>query len=264
MKPPKITFTLIAIVAAWLILPGDIFAGRITAELAPSNNSPATGEKITVSVNVDISETSELLGAFTAQLTWNANVLRYRDHSGGAEEDFANPVMNLAKASEGLIVFAGINPYGSSGKITILKISFEVLGGAGSAPELSLEVKEMVAARTFTNLLPSLQNTVTTVEQFGVAEVPKEYELAQNYPNPFNAGTEIRYALPQAGPVRLEVYSTLGMKVRTLIDAPMEAGRHRLTWNGANDEGKIVSSGIYIYRLQAGSFRAERKLLFVK
>jgi hypothetical protein len=96
------------------------------------------------------------------------------------------------------------------------------------------------------------------------AALPREYTLAQNYPNPFNASTVISYALPVDAAVRLEVYNIMGQKVRTLINGHQVAGYKTVTWNGTDQSGGMVSSGIYIYRLQAGPFRAGQKMIFVK
>jgi hypothetical protein len=93
-----------------------------------------------------------------------------------------------------------------------------------------------------------------------VTLVPANYELVQNFPNPFNPETLIRYSLPEAATVTLEVYNLLGQKVRTLADhAPQAADFYAITWNGRDDSGKVLASGVYIYRLTAGSFVSTRR-----
>jgi len=79
--------------------------------------------------------------------------------------------------------------------------------------------------------------------------LPNEFALEQNYPNPFNPSTQIRFALPEAGRVTLKVYSTSGQLVRALVDGEIQAGRHVLGWNGRNQSGIPVASGIYFYQL---------------
>ncbi len=96
------------------------------------------------------------------------------------------------------------------------------------------------------------------------AEMPTQFALRQNYPNPFNPTTMIRYDLPQRAHVRLIIYNLLGKKVRTLVDADETPGIKRVTWNGLNDAGERLASGVYVYRLQAGSFTATRKLVLLK
>ncbi|MFQ5866268.1 MAG: FlgD immunoglobulin-like domain containing protein, partial [bacterium] len=86
----------------------------------------------------------------------------------------------------------------------------------------------------------------------------------QNCPNPFNSGTEIRFALPEAGHVRLTIYNVLGKEIRTLVDEDKKVGRYNVHWDGTDSKGNSVSSGIYIYRLEAGSFTDQKRMLFVK
>ena len=90
-------------------------------------------------------------------------------------------------------------------------------------------------------------------------ELPSGYKLHQNYPNPFNPVTNIGYSLPESGPVSLVLYNTLGQQVARLVDGSAEAGYHEVHFDAAD-----LSSGIYIYRLEAGDFRANRKLLIIK
>ena len=88
--------------------------------------------------------------------------------------------------------------------------------------------------------------------------VPESFELKQNYPNPFNPSTTIRYVLPQRSRVNLSVYNTLGQLVSTLVNGEEQAGQHEVKFDGSN-----LASGVYFYRLQAGSFVQTKKLLLV-
>jgi hypothetical protein len=94
---------------------------------------------------------------------------------------------------------------------------------------------------------------------------PEAYALGNNYPNPFNPATTIKYALPEAGFVKLEVYNVVGQVVRTLVSEQQNAGRYAVQWNASDDSGYSLSSGIYFYRLQAGSsFLKVNKMLLLK
>ena len=94
---------------------------------------------------------------------------------------------------------------------------------------------------------------------------PEAFELADNFPNPFNPTTTIQYALPQAADVELTVYNIFGQVVRTLVAEYQNAGRYAVEWDGTNDSGHSLSSGMYFYRLQAGgAFREVKKMLLLK
>jgi FlgD Ig-like domain len=82
--------------------------------------------------------------------------------------------------------------------------------------------------------------------------LPKEYALGNNFPNPFNPSTTIPLAVPRTSDVALKVYNLLGERVRTLHEGPMEAGRHWIFWDGTNDQGRSVASGVYLVRFTAG------------
>jgi hypothetical protein len=93
---------------------------------------------------------------------------------------------------------------------------------------------------------------------------PQSFSLSQNYPNPFNPETEISYALPNACPVKLFVYNLLGQRVRTLVDEYQAAGHKSVLWDGTDEDGKQVASGVYFYRIEAGEFTDARKMILMK
>ncbi len=92
----------------------------------------------------------------------------------------------------------------------------------------------------------------------------KDFVLFDNYPNPFNAQTIIEYQLPQAGHVKLVVYNLLGQEIKTLINRNQEAGRFNLVWNGTDDLGQAVPSGVYFYRIQAEGYSETKKMLLLQ
>jgi hypothetical protein len=101
----------------------------------------------------------------------------------------------------------------------------------------------------------------TAVENIGIA--PQEFALLQNYPNPFNPSTRIQYSLEKAGMVSLKVYNVLGVEVATLVNGRQEAGSYTVPFN--TNKGTLgLSSGVYFYRLQAGSFVSTKKLVLMK
>ena len=91
-----------------------------------------------------------------------------------------------------------------------------------------------------------------------------DYSLEQNYPNPFNPSTRIQFSMPAPAHIRLDIYNTLGQRIKTLTDRPMQAGAHSLHWNGTNDSGETVANGIYYYRLNSELGVLTKKMLFLR
>lgn len=104
----------------------------------------------------------------------------------------------------------------------------------------------------------TLINTPTGVAEAGDA-LPSAFQLSQNYPNPFNPSTAISYDLPAASVVTLKVYDVLGKEVASLVDGVQSAGSRTVRFDGSS-----LRSGVYFYRLQAGTFSETRKLVLIK
>lgn len=98
----------------------------------------------------------------------------------------------------------------------------------------------------------------------GETDLPMTFALDQNYPNPFNPTTTIKYQLPEAAQVQLVVFNMLGQQVKTLVNEQKEAGYYQIQWNGTNDAGLHVSTGVYFYQIHAGSYTQTHKMLFMK
>ena len=94
--------------------------------------------------------------------------------------------------------------------------------------------------------------------------VPDRFMLSQAFPNPFNPSTRFGYGLPRDGQVEIAIYNALGQKVRTLIDQVEPAGYRYATWDGRDDDGRSVTSGLYFYAMQAEGFREVKKVLLLK
>ncbi len=111
-------------------------------------------------------------------------------------------------------------------------------------------------------ILRNFQNPTSADDEDG--RRPLRFGLNQNYPNPFNPQTAIAFSLPKSSEVKLEVFDLLGRLVVTLTEGQLPAGTHTLVWDGRDRSGRTVSSGVYLYRLQAGSFVETKKMLFLK
>ena len=104
------------------------------------------------------------------------------------------------------------------------------------------------------------ETDLSTVENM----VPDFFALHQNYPNPFNPTTQIQYDLPEDQLVTIVIYDVMGRNIRTLINSNKQSGYHSIHWDAKNDIGEGVAAGMYIYTIQAGEFRATKKMVLLK
>lgn len=158
-----------------------------------------------------------------------------------------------------------------TGSVTITLIGTGSLVGNTTRPAVqgraTFDSLRISAAGNFRLVATSGTLMADTTATFGVlrierdlsVEVPRQFALWQNYPNPFNPSTAIIYDLPTASEVVLKVYDLLGREVATLVSARQAAGRYRVTFNAQN-----LTTGIYLYRLQAGNFAETRKMMLIK
>ncbi|MBN2410503.1 S8 family serine peptidase [candidate division KSB1 bacterium] len=105
---------------------------------------------------------------------------------------------------------------------------------------------------------------VTAIDKGDKNTLPRKFALLQNYPNPFNPQTTISYELPKDGRVTVDVFSILGEHITTLVDREHKAGRYSIIWNGLNSKGSQVSSGVYFYKINSGSFTDVKKMILLK
>ncbi len=108
----------------------------------------------------------------------------------------------------------------------------------------------------------TIQTTTSVAEITNV--IPDKFEVSQNYPNPFNPSTKFRYALPEGRNVKIIIYDVQGKQVAELVNNFQSPGTYEVTWNGKNDKGEFVSSGVYFYKIEAGNYSLSKKMLLLK
>ncbi|HNJ72221.1 MAG TPA: T9SS type A sorting domain-containing protein [bacterium] len=137
------------------------------------------------------------------------------------------------------------------------KIEFETINGWEEIPV------ERVGRLYRANIKHLGKFRISESTDSGISDkVPHNLSLSQNYPNPFNPTTTIRFDLHQTSDIRLTVYNTLGQRIRLVTQGVFSAGTYRVIWDGRNDQGAAVASGIYIYRLESdGNFFSKRMML---
>jgi subtilisin family serine protease len=111
---------------------------------------------------------------------------------------------------------------------------------------------------------PKGQGIVTEIYNNGVPVIPKEYYISQNYPNPFNPTTTIQYGVPAQTKANIVIYNILGQRIRTFELGEVKPGRYQMVWDGRNNYGRTVASGVYIYRFESQKYSKALKMLFLK
>ncbi len=166
--------------------------------------------------------------------------------------------MFLLDAQGGVAGFATTDMHGSFVIPSVESGSYTLVADkAGySAPSTPVQVGGSTFDVTTSDITMTADGTTGVQAASGV---PQNYELSQNYPNPFNPSTVIRYALPAAGNVSLKVFNLLGQEVATLASGYQAAGTYSTVL-----DAQLLSSGVYFYRLEAGSFHDTRRMLLLK
>lgn len=127
--------------------------------------------------------------------------------------------------------------------------------------QFASDVAYTVPARSIVTLVSNLSDSGSSDNH---PDSPSGYKLYPNFPNPFNHATVFDYYLPTPGNAELSIYSVTGQKIKTIVKKPHGAGIHRVRWNGTDMNDKFVSSGLYVYSLNANDFVDSKKMLFLK
>ena len=141
----------------------------------------------------------------------------------------------------------------------------ESITGIKAGDKFTLRVDGVETAETFTWTTNGDRIEVGRLTSgASTGSLPGSFSLAQNYPNPFNPTTTISFSLPAKGQARIEIYNVLGKLVAVPFDGVAEAGDHQVVWNGKNDTGEAVASGVYFYRLTADNYTDTKKMMLLK
>ncbi|NKB71929.1 MAG: T9SS type A sorting domain-containing protein [Candidatus Latescibacteria bacterium] len=165
-----------------------------------------------------------------------------------------------------------LNLLGSEPVIDLQRSEWQIVEiPLADVPVLRLESIAILGNLTGTFYLDELtlsidppQANPTAVAENDIGTQPHTFDLAQNFPNPFNSGTNIPFHLPADGSVELAVFNLAGQRVATLLQGDHQAGHHTIAWDGRDDQGRPLASGLYLYRLQTDAARQTRKLLLLR
>lgn len=240
----------------------------VTSRAIPSDSIPNANDTITVSISFDMTGMNgadTLLGSYSANLDWNPNILAYISNTGPLQ-GFTG-FINTTNADTGHIRFNGAKPTGQNGVFDVLVVTFAVIGSPGQSTNLDLEYTAMAAAYTFSNLLQYLNvesgivtiSGATGIDDLLDDQIPSRYTLLQNYPNPFNPATHIRFGLPKASTVEIDLFNVMGQKVDTILDEYKRAGYHTINFDASH-----LASGIYFFSIKAEEFKDVKKMILMK
>ena len=173
------------------------------------------------------------------------------------------------KITVGISHKAGQASVSGAGAVVRVKAKIAANATAGATINLSLQ---NVAANDANGAAMSLSpqaasltvSSTTGIDSNGETSLSASYRLQQNHPNPFNAGTLIKYEIPQAGPVSVKIYNLAGQEIGEIVNAVQQPGRYQINWDGRDSRGETVPSGVYICRIQAGSFVQTQRMTVVR
>ena len=196
--------------------------------------------------------------AGTLHLRYDPRALEIRQvRATGLAADFLTAV-NLEQPGQISVAFAGISPVAGHGELFLLDFDERGLQGTTTAVEIA-------AASLDESPLPSASlESRTFVLGGGSTGQPASPGLEPNYPNPFNSATTLRYRIAAPATVHLEIFAASGQKVRSLVAGHQPVGTHSISWDGTDDLGVPVSTGVYLARLRTGDFVESRRLMLLK
>jgi len=241
----------------------ELTTAKITNELKLSlpEVDSAPGEEVTVSIKL-----SNPLGlrAFGLDLGYPIELLSFfKVSSTNLTKGWK--VLDGQENSQGVITIGGFNPeaISSTKPEALVTLTFKVKDAVEGYGDIWLfNLTDDVSEAEINS--GGFGTIVNGVRMIGGVEIPTTYSLEQNYPNPFNMETEIQYQLPEAGYVYLSIYNSLGQKIRTLVSRNQVAGRYATRWDGRDEQGRDVTSGIYICKLATPRFSGVKKMMLIK
>jgi hypothetical protein len=271
-------FTIISVIAAVLVIPALVFGAA--DKLAPA---AAQVTENTVTVPLEITNQDGLTavdmalrysaGVTLKSVTFDGTRVEYFDlklfHHDAANRQVVIGLINQASetrkpelaAGSGAIanlVFTVDNP-------SVSGVTLEAITTKSPDHSMTFVYRQMQdGVATLVKATPKFDQVTVSLSGVTGSNLPTVYSLDQNYPNPFNPTTTISFALPKAGKVQLSVFNLLGQEVKTLVNGDLAAGNNSIVWDGTNDHGQSVASGIYFYRIAAGDFSQTKKMMMLK
>ena len=150
-----------------------------------------------------------------------------------------------------------------AGQEVEIAVQFQPRAAGDFTDTLYIESNDEEKGETHIIIKGSSINNTTATESYA-NDVPNKFGLAQNYPNPFNSSTTFKFQIAQESNVNITIYSITGQKIKTIESRSMQPGYYTVNWQGTNEYGAKVSSGVYLARMQAGRFSKNVRLTYTK
>jgi len=246
---------------AWLILQkiaGNISSFPVEDSLLSKigvNNfvmsvEPVSGSENLILVKFSSKEQITNIAAFEIHLNYESDAVSFLEYTFSEEMENLWTITNSEEP--GIFRLSTIaQPYTELAE-DFLILTFRIEGNNANTGDFNV-----------THFLINETNVLESLDE-RVKSVPEVYNLYQNFPNPFNPETRIDFQLPKGSEVTLKIYNILGQEIKTLVSEEKEAGYYSILWNGENNYGIKVSSGIYIYQIRAGDFIKSRKMVYIR
>lgn len=255
-------------------VPGAINGMPLTLYIFEGSNSPGAGNLIAFG---SLTINGNLLN-FTVPLTdinddGNFNVAGFTGYISPPQT--LTSLDYLPDVGNGTV---GINPLGDLPWLSLSSDGGNLTTGESDTVTVTFDSNGLEAGQVFSGVIMIISNdpnaALVTIPVMlmtdpigGIGGTPSpadKFYLAQNYPNPFNPSTTIHYNLPKSANVSLKIFNALGQEVKTLVQENQAAGEQSIAWDGKNNSGNPVSSGVYLYVLKSGSEVLSRKMLLLK
>ena len=242
---------------AGLFLPAALL-GQVRAIINPDTTVAKENELFTVTVELEILDTTQRLGSFTGFITWDPSLLSYVSHSR-VDPSFEGIISNRFSSS-GELRFNGIYPEGSKEKLEALTIDFRA---QGKPAQVNLDFSTVAAALTFKQLTTtlSIQNGTVTTDANPTTStsryIPKPSLNLTVYPIPFEQELHVSYQLPENSSVEINLYSLFGQKVAEIFTGFQPSGEQTVVWKLDQD----LAQGMYLLQFNSTQTTAIRRVL---
>jgi hypothetical protein len=249
-------------------------AATTNATITPVLSSTAAAPNQEISVAIKVGAAVNLFGLAFELIYEQPQLLQIlaieADSLFGPEVIFySNSDVSRGKIAVGISRKAGQG--GVSGNGVVVRVKARIAANATAGAKINFMLQNLVAndaqgSKLYLNAKAStlIVGSTTSVAENAATALPANYRLLPNHPNPFRVSTAIRYELSQTGQVMLQVYNLAGQEVLQLVNNIQPAGRYTINWNGRDQQGQVVSSGVYICRLQAGGIVQMQRVVVMR